>query len=103
MKKMIRILVVMLLAVSASFAFSQASATKPSKELSVVVFKANIHCEKCVKKVVENISFEKGVKDLEVSLEEKTVKIVYDPSKTDEKKLKAAIEKLGYKSEKIEN
>lgn len=75
---------------------------KPSKKLKEVTFSVHLHCENCVKKVQENISFEKGVKDLEVSLEKQSVKIVYDASKTDETKLEAAIEKLGYEAEKVE-
>ena len=69
---------------------------KPKKEYKTVVFHVHLHCKDCVKKVQENIAFEKGVKDLEVSLENQTVKITYDPAKTDEAKLKTAIEKLGY-------
>lgn len=65
--------------------------------VKTVTFNVSIHCEKCVKKINENISFEKGVKGLEVSLDKKTVTITYDPAKTDVTKLKAAIEKLGYK------
>lgn len=73
-----------------------ASAAKPKKEYRTVTFHVHLHCKDCVKKVNENIAFEKGVKALEVSLEEQSVKITYDPKKTDEEKLKAAIEKLGY-------
>ena len=62
-----------------------------------VTFNVTMHCEKCVKKINENVSFEKGVKDLSVSLDKKTVTVTYDPAKTDVARLKAAIEKLGYK------
>ena len=37
------------------------------------------------------------MKDLSVSLDKKTVTVTYDPAKTDVARLKAAIEKLGYK------
>ena len=49
-----------------------------------------------MKKVQENIAFEKGVKDLHVCLDDQIVSIKYDASKTSEAALKAAIEKLGY-------
>lgn len=62
-----------------------------------VTFNVSMHCKNCVKKINENISFEKGVKNLEVSLDQKTVTVTYDPAKTDVTKLKAALEKLGYK------
>lgn len=102
MKKILLVLISLVLAFSASVSFSRAYAAKPSKEVSTVVFTANLHCDKCVKKVEENISFEKGVKDLEVSLKDKTIRIKYDPSRTDETKLASAVSKLGYKVSKIE-
>ena len=55
----------------------------------------HLHCASCVKKVEENIAFEKGVKGLKVTLH--SIEIKYDASKTNEATLKAAIEKLGYK------
>lgn len=72
------------------------STEKPRKELKEVTFSVSMHCENCVKKITENISFEKGVKDLEVSLEDRTVRVKYDASKTDSATLAKAIEKLGY-------
>lgn len=83
------------------FACTEISVTeavaKPKKEYKTVTFNVHLHCENCVKKVRENISYEKGVKDMTVSLENQTVKVTYDPTRTDEAKLIAAIEKLGYK------
>ncbi len=76
-------------------------AVTPKKEVKIVVFKVGLHCQNCVKKVKENISFEKGVKGLEVSLDSKTVTITYDPAKTDVQTLQKAIEKLGYKAEVV--
>lgn len=81
-------------------AYSSLNDRKPSKkkkaEIRDVVFSVHLHCESCVKKVQENIAFERGVKDLHVCLEDQTVAIKYDAAKTSEAVLKAAIEKLGY-------
>ena len=66
------------------------------KAVKTVTLNVGMHCQNCVKKVKENISFEKGVKALEVNLEKKTVTITYDPAKTNEATLKKAVEKLGY-------
>lgn len=81
---------------AAIFAFAATAAAGPKKkaELKEVTFKVHLHCENCVKKVEENIAFEKGVKDLKVSLEGQTVYIKYDAAKTGEEVLKAAIEKF---------
>ena len=69
---------------------------KAKGEVKSVVFSIHLHCMNCVKKVQENIAFEKGVKDLKVSLEDQTVSIKYDPAKTSVQTLKTAIESLGY-------
>lgn len=68
------------------------------KEYKTVTFEVSMHCKNCAKKISENISFEKGVKDLDVSLDDKLVTITYDPAKTDTGALKSAIEKLGYEA-----
>lgn len=75
---------------------------KNEKNTVTVTFKVSIHCQNCVQKVNDNISFVKGVEDLKVSLDKKTVVITYDPAKTDEATLQKAIEKLGYTAEKVE-
>lgn len=71
-------------------------ASRKKAEIKEVIFNVHLHCENCVKKVQENIAFEKGVKDLKISLEDQTVAIKYDAAKTSEEVLKAAIVKLGY-------
>ena len=71
-------------------------AKKPKAEIKSVVFSVSLHCENCVAKVVDNISRAKGIKDLDVSLENQSVAMKYDATKTSEEILKAAIEKLGY-------
>lgn len=76
-------------------------AARPRKEYSKVVFSVSMHCENCVKKIQENIAFEKGVKALEVSLDRHTVYIEFDPEKTDVETLASAIEKLGYEVREI--
>ena len=67
-----------------------------------VVFASNIHCANCSRKVQDNIAFEKGVKDLKVDVEGKTITVVFNPAKTDTLKLKKAINKLGYTADVID-
>ena len=76
---------------------SQAGVKKVQKE--EVVFVTSMDCHKCAEKVRENISFEKGVLGLDVKLEDKTVRVVYNPAKTNPEKLAKAINKLGYTAE----
>ena len=75
---------------------------KKVKKTETVTFKVSMHCKNCVAKITDNISFLKGVEDLKVSLDQKTVTITYYTAKTDEAALKKAIEKLGYSAEKVQ-
>ena len=86
----------MALAADTNAQTEQQNKKKKTKEVKDVNFNVYLHCEDCIEKVNENIAFEKGVKDLKVSLEDQTVTIKYDAAKTSEEVLKAAIEKLGY-------
>ena len=75
------------------------STDKPERRK--VVYSSNVDCESCQKKVMENIAFEKGVKDVSVDIEKETVSIVFDESKTDTLKLAKAIRRLGYEAKVI--
>lgn len=90
------------LAAAPVFVGNQAAEVKKSA-YKTVTFNVSMHCQKCVKKINDNVSFEKGVKDLSVSLDRKTVTLTYDPSKTDVPKLKAALEKLGYQVSEVKD
>jgi mercuric ion binding protein len=81
-----------------------AQSQKEPKELkkAEVTFNVNMHCEGCQAKIERIIPFEKGVKDLKVDLEHKTVKVIYDPRKTNEVKLKKAFECLDYTCVKVD-
>jgi copper chaperone CopZ len=63
----------------------------------------SMDCEGCKAKIEKNIPFEKGVSDLAVDLPTKTVTITYKPEKTNQEKLEKAIQKLGYKTEIIQD
>lgn len=75
---------------------------KSKADIKEVIFHAHLHCNNCVKKIQENISFEKGVKGLEVSLEKQTIAVRYDAAKTSVETLKAAIEKLNVPVKSVE-
>lgn len=68
---------------------------RQKSEIKEVTFNVQLHCANCVKKVQENLAFEKGVKGLHVCMESQVIALKYDASKTDEETLKKAIIKLG--------
>lgn len=72
------------------------------KDIRTVTYSAHLHCEQCVKKVTENISYVKGVKDLDVSLKDQKIVVKYDAEKTSPEKIQQEIKKLGYNAKVIE-
>lgn len=77
-------------------------AGKPGKKAERrAVYATTMHCAKCAEKIKENVSFEKGVSDLQVTLADKTVAVVYNPAKTDTLNLRKAINRLGFKAKLI--
>lgn len=63
-----------------------------------VVFDVSMTCQNCKERIEKNIAFEKGVTDMKVDLDKKTVEIEYKTGQTSVEKLQAAIEKLGYEA-----
>ena len=60
-----------------------------------VVLYCELHCQGCCDKIMKNIAFEKGVKDLVCDLKTKTVTVTFDAAKTDVPTLLKAFEKIG--------
>ena len=72
------------------------------KGRAVVCFQSNMDCADCEKSLYEHLRFEKGVKDLKVDHASNTILIEFMENRNDEKALAGAIEKKGYKADKID-
>ncbi len=67
-----------------------------TKNVKQVVFKCSIDCHSCESKIMQNLPYQKGVKDIKVSLPDQLVTIWYIDSKSNPEVLKQAIEKIGF-------
>ena len=59
-----------------------------------VVLSCDLHCQGCCDKIMMNIAFEKGVKDIICDLKSKTVTVTFDAAKTDLETLLKAFERI---------
>lgn len=59
-----------------------------------VVLSCDLHCQGCCDKIMKNIAFEKGVKDIICDLKSKTVTVTFDAAKTDLETLLKAFERI---------
>lgn len=92
----------LLIAVAALLLAGVSGESKTAKPvLKKVVYCTDLDCENCAKKIRENVSFEKGVKDLSVDVPTKAVEIQFDSNKTDTTQLRKALNKLGYEAKVI--
>ena len=95
------LLTLLVVAGGATAAMAQDKKQKKNADIREVTFVTTIDCKNCVKKVEANLPYEKGIKDLKVNLDDRTVWIRYEAAKTDKEKLAAAINKLGYEAEEV--
>lgn len=99
MKKIITLLLLTLVSAATFSAF----AAKPKTKTETVTYVVNMHCQNCVNKLTDNLSFLRGVEDFKISLKEKTVTIKFNPAKVQEKTFVETIEKLGYTATKVQS
>jgi copper chaperone CopZ len=78
------------------------SAEAQKKNEQTVVFKTHLHCESCKAKVEKNLPFEKGVKDLKIDMQAKTITVTYREDKNSLENIQKALEKLDVKIEGME-
>jgi len=97
MKKVIFTLIVL-----TALSVMNVGAKNQKAKLDTVVYCTSLDCEQCAKKIRENVSFEKGVKDLKVDVNTKMVEIQFEASKTDTLQLRKAINKLGYEARVVD-
>ncbi|WP_372933365.1 heavy-metal-associated domain-containing protein [Mariniphaga sediminis] len=95
MKQVSILFFILLVGAFANEAFAQ------KKDMAVACFKSSMDCANCESTLTEYLKFEKGVKDLKVDHASNTILIEYKANKNTEKDLAKAIEKKGYKAEKI--
>ena len=67
----------------------------------VVTTQPQMHCSGCEDKIKGNLRFEKGVKQIECSIDEQRVTITYDADKTSSEKIIQSFGKFGYKATEV--
>ncbi|MFV0365691.1 MAG: heavy-metal-associated domain-containing protein [Mangrovibacterium sp.] len=95
MKKLILIAALLLGGVSAQ---AQEATTTNEKGVKEVIFNCEIDCHSCEAKIMKNLPYEKGVKDVSVDLAKKQVTVKYRADKNSDAALQVALTNLGYES-----
>lgn len=71
-----------------------------AKDIKTVVVNTTpeMHCSSCENKIKSNLKFEKGIKDIQTNLTDKTVTIQYDAEKTNVENIIAGFKKINYEA-----
>jgi periplasmic mercuric ion binding protein len=91
---------VIILMMVLAFANSQQACSQAKKE-EVLTVKSSVVCGQCKDRVEQGLAYEKGIKDVNVDLDKKTVIVKYNPAKTDPGKIRDAIAKIGYDADDV--
>lgn len=101
MKNIVKsLMLVVFIAGTVNIAQAQEEIEEP-KEKTIKIQTSAI-CGMCEERIESNISYEKGVKSVELDDETKIVTITYKTAKTNPDKLRKAISKLGYDADDVE-
>ena len=91
---------ILLVALMAFVGIGVCPAQKQGKKTTTVVFAAEIDCEQCVNKIMNNIpSLGKGIKDVKVDLPKKEVTVIYDASKNNDENIVKGFATIKVKAE----
>lgn len=88
------------LAGSAGQAQSKSESSKKKKEQEILI-QTTAQCEMCKDRIERTLSFEKGVKSAILQMDDKRLRVVFNPKKTDPEKIKKAVSAVGYQADEV--
>ncbi len=72
-----------------------------SSQTDTIRIKTSAQCEMCKNTIESDLSFEKGVKNSDLNMENKIITVIYNPEKTNPEKIMKAITKSGYDADSL--
>lgn len=79
-----------------TLSIASVSAKAPADTTAVFNVMPKMSCQNCENKIKSNLRFEKGIKSIETSLDNQTVKVVFNPKKTNVENIQKGFKKIGY-------
>ena len=70
-------------------------------QIDTVRVQTSAICDQCKERIENDLSFEKGIKSSHVDLKTSIVTVIYHRDKTDVKKIREAITKIGYDADSL--
>ncbi|MDE5665073.1 MAG: cation transporter [Duncaniella sp.] len=73
-----------------------AGAKAPADTTVIFNVMPKMSCQNCENKIKSNLRFEKGIKSIETSIDNQTVKVAFNPKKTNVENIQKGFKKIGY-------
>lgn len=80
---------------------AQAQKTKKRKKVETISIKTSAQCGMCKDRIEKAMAYEKGVKKAVLDVDSKILTVTYKTRKTNPKKLRKAVSKVGYDADKV--
>lgn len=77
------------------------SVNAQNKNEAKAEIKSSVICPMCQRTIEYDMTFQKGVKSVEVNLDNKTIEIFYNPKKTNLDQLRKRITQIGYNADSL--
>lgn len=87
---------ILLVALATFAALTLSAKDKKTNKVSEVTYTIKLDCASCVTKAEAKIPYIKGIKNIKVSLENQSVEIKYNNTKTNKETIKSELKRLGY-------
>jgi len=82
-------------------ALGQKQSQEVKKGEAEIKIQTSAQCEDCKERIEKNMTFEKGVKAVELNLEDKVLTVTYKTNKTTPEKLRKAVSDIGYDADDV--
>ncbi len=99
MKKLILMFVALMVTFTATDSF--AAGKKENTKITTTEFLTDIDCDHCVKKVMDFMPFQKGIKSVKVDMPTKVINVSYDNRKSSDEAVIKLFEKIDVKAKVV--
>lgn len=100
MKSILSIFVFAVMTISSNVVYGQ-SKTDSLTGPQTLQIKTSAVCDMCKETLEKAMAYEKGVKESNLDVDSKMLKVVFDPKKTTPEKIRLAVSKTGYDADSI--
>ena len=99
--KKLQITITILMSIFACTTIAQQAEKELPKGVEEIKIQTSAQCEQCKERIERDMSFEKGIKYVNLDLDTKILTVQYKTAKTDPEKIRKAVSEIGYDADDV--